>query len=138
MAGVSSQGLTISKGNGASPEVFAEIANVTGHDGPSRENPEIDVSDLNATAKEFLPGLVDNGEISLNVNFDPAATSQTDLLTAQEARTVSNYRITWPGASPAKTWTFPAFVKSFSTTSSVDAPLTGSITLRVTGDVTRA
>ena len=45
MAGVSSQGLTISKGNGASPEVFAEIANVTGHDGPSRENPEIDVSD---------------------------------------------------------------------------------------------
>lgn len=138
MAGVSSQGLTISIGNGASPETFTAIANITGHDGPSRENPEIDVSDLNASAKEFLPGLVDNGELSLNLNFDPTATSHLALLSAQEARTVSNYRITWPGSSPAKTWTFPAFVKSFSTSSSVDAPLTGSATLRITGDVTRA
>jgi len=138
MAGVSSQGLTISIGNGASPETFTDIANITGHDGPSRENPEIDVTSLSSTAKEFLPGLVDNGEISINLNFDASDNSHDALLDAQEARTVHNFKITWPGsASPPKAWTFPAFVKSFSTSSSVDAPLTGSLTLRITGAVTR-
>lgn len=137
MSGVSSQGLVISRGNGASPEVFAAIANITSHDGPSKENPEIDVTTLSSVAKEFLPGLTDNGELSVELNFDPEATSHDLLLDDMDTRTSHNYKITWPDPSPHIEWSFNAFVRSFSTASAVDAPLTGSLTLRINGAVTR-
>lgn len=136
MSGVTSQGLVIGWGDGASPEVFTAIGNIVDHDGPSKENPEVDVTDLNSSAKEYIPGLVDNGEITITVNFDPSNASHDRLLDDLDGRISRNYQITWP-VSPALNWTFNAFVKSFSQRSGVDQPLQGTVTLRINGAVTR-
>lgn len=138
MAGRTSQGLSVQYGDGASPEVFTSLANITDHDGPNAENPDVDVTDLSSTAKEFLPGLTENGELSVNLNFDPTATSHLAAIADQEARTVRNWRIRWGMVSPARTWTFQAYVKSFQTRSQVDGPLTGALTLKISGAITRA
>lgn len=139
MGGLSSQGLKISRENSPGSGTFTDIAHITGHDGPGSENPEIDVTSLSSTAKEFLPGLKDNGELSVELNFDPANSSHQQISADQEASppTVVNWRISFP-TSPIITWTFPAFVKSFSPASGVDAALTGSLTLRIAGAITRA
>lgn len=137
MAGISSQGITVGYGDGASPEVFTTIANVTGVDGPSKENPEIDVTDLSSTAKEFIPGLVDNGEITLNLNFDVSNTTHDAVLDDLDAGTSRNYKITFANVSPSIAWTFNAFPRSFPVTAGVDQAATGTLTLRINGAVTR-
>lgn len=139
MPGVSSQGLKISRETSAGSGSYTDVANITGHNGPNSENPEVDVTALSSTAKEFLPGLKDNGDLSVDLNFDPGNTTHQQISADQEASppTVSNWRISFP-TDPVITWTFPAFVKSFSVNSGVDAPLKGSLTLRIAGDITRA
>lgn len=137
MSGLSSQGVTIAWGDGASPEVFTVIANVTAYGGPNKENPEIDVTDLSSTAKEFVAGLVDNGEVTLSLNFDPDQATHEQLLDDLDARTIRNFQVSWSDASPDIEWTFPAFVKSFNPSAGVDAALSAEVTLRVTGAVTR-
>jgi len=138
MSGISSQGVTISRGDAASPEVFTVLAAVADYSGPSADQPELDVSDLSSTAKEFIAGLIDNGEVTLSLHWQPDNATHVTMLSDFDAGTISNWRVTWSDASPAKTWTFPAFVKSFVPTASVDSPLSGDVTLRVTGAVTRA
>ena len=40
---------------------------------------DIDVTNLDSTAKEYFSGLVDNGTITIGFNYDPADVSQQTL-----------------------------------------------------------
>jgi hypothetical protein len=136
---IKSQGCTIAKGNAASPEVFTTIAEVNTISGPTSDNPEIDVTSLGDTAKAFISGLVDNGEVSLNLGFDPTAATQQALFTDQAAGSTNeaNYRLTFTD-SPQSTFTFSAWVRNVSVNASVDSAVTLDATLRVTSALTIA
>jgi hypothetical protein len=71
MAGKTAQGTLLQRESSLGSASFTTIANCTGWDGPSTENPEIDVTALTSTAKEFIGGLIDYGELTLQLNFDP-------------------------------------------------------------------
>ena len=134
---LSSQGMTIGIGNGASPEVFTTIAEVKGIDGPGGQTAEIDVTDLSSTAKEFVLGLQDEGDITLDMNYIPSNTQHALLRTLRGSGDENNFRISFTD-SPVTTWTFGARVKGFSISNAVDNVTGLSVTLRVTGTITEA
>lgn len=136
-AALLSQSMTIAVGDGASPEVFAPITEVNSIDGPSGQAPEIDVTDLSSTSREFVLGLEDEGEISLDLNFIPKNTQHSQLRTDKSSGAKRNYQITFTD-SPATTWTFQALVKTLSVSNAIDAVTKGSATLRVTGSIVQA
>lgn len=132
-----SQGMTIAVGDGASPEVYTTIPDVTDISGPDGTASEIDTTDLASAAREFRLGLTDNGNISLSVNYQPAQTQHALLRAKSISGVETNYRLTFTD-SPQTTWTFAAFVKGVPITNAVDAVTVANITLRVTGAVTEA
>ncbi len=135
---IKSQGVTIGKGNTASPIVYTNIAEVFSISGPSSSNNEIEVTSLSDTAKAFISSLPDNGEITLNLGFDPTAASQQALFTDMDAGSTNEaiYKLTFTD-SPQSIWTFNAWVRSCAVGASVDGAVTLDATLRVTSTITR-
>lgn len=132
---VSSIGCKIEIGDEASPEIWSEVAEVTDFTTPDGEAPDIDTTHLQSTAMEFLQGIPDNGNVPVSGNFVGSDTVQSDLRTAQRSQTKKHVRISLSD-SPATTFTFYAYVKSFVISAAVNDKLPFSMNLRVTGAVT--
>lgn len=134
------QGITVLVGDGAGPEVFTTIAEVTGFSGPTTEANEIEVTTLASLAKEFIAGLVDNGEVTLEVNAVVKDTQHRQIRQDISNGTVRNYQIDFNDKDGLETtstiYEFAAFVKSFPLSAAADDKLAGTITLRITGAIT--
>ena len=91
------------------------VAEIKRIGGPGAEAEMIDVTNLDSTdnTKEFLPGLVDSGEVSFEGNFLDSATQEV-LRTAMYARTTATCVLNWPFTTTA-ICTFVGAVKSFGT-----------------------
>ncbi len=138
MATVQTQGTTIGFGNGdGPPETFDTIGEVRSISGPDGQAPEIDVTTLGSTAREFNMGLPDEGTITLTCHYDPADTEQTNLRTARSGQTLNNFQIECADTS-STTLTFAAYVLRFSHAFEIDNVAMLEITLRITGGVTYA
>lgn len=119
----------------ATPVAWTEIGEVTDFSGPDGTANEIDTTHLRSTAKEFLMGLPDEGNISLSMNWAPTDTGQIAAIAARKARTEKDFKITYSDDSTA---TFKAYVLGLSSGAGVDSKVNGSMTLRITGEVTWA
>jgi len=140
MTDVAAYGTQLKLGDGASPEVFTVIAQVTSIGGPNLEMDALDVTAHDSTAgwREFIGGLLSGGEVSLEINYDPVGgthDASTGLIAELEGRTISNYQLVFPDAATT-TWEFTALVTRFSPSAPVADKLTASITLQVSGQPT--
>ncbi len=112
---------------------FEEIAQVASITPPQPERDTIDVDDLNppGEVRKKLVGLIDPGEVSLTLNFDPTNTGHTDLeedFLGGEAR---QYRIKLPNDYG---WTFTAYCTAYQPQEvSADDVLKAEVTLLLTG-----
>lgn len=134
---VESQGVQLKRGDGGGPEVFALVGQVTSFDGPSGSAAVIPVTTLDSTAIEKRMGLPDEGQISLEIIYDPAGVEQEGLRADRATRTLRNFELVLTDVA-ATTFSFAAFVLEFSIAGAVDAVVTGSITLEITGAVTKS
>ncbi len=128
-------------------EVIA-IGRVTGGSGVGGEAGEIDVTDLASTAREFVTGLKDNGSVSLDINWDPQDASHKRLdeivggdnyrfvICGSEASTAITYGSDFDIPTDRTTLDFNAGVRSFQKDFSTDEVWRGSVTMRVSGDIT--
>lgn len=132
-----SQGMTIARGDAASPEVFTTISEVTSIAGPGGQAAVIDVTDLSSTAKEKRMGLPDEGQVTLGLAYIPTDTQHDQLRQDRNAQTEHNFRISFTD-SPATTWTFGAFVIGLEISNEVDEVTRATLTLEVTGAITQA
>lgn len=135
MAKYAAKGTLLKVGDSASPEAFTTIAQIFSLSGPSIAQEELDVTDHSSTGgwKEFIAGLKDLGEVSGELHFDGAQTTQdetTGLVARVSDGTVKNYRITFPDGTNV---TFAALVKSFEFAANVGDKLTAAFTLKATG-----
>lgn len=139
MATLKSQGVVLKRGDGATPtEVFTAIGELTSIGGVGGGSAsEIDVTNLSSTAKEFILGLKDEGEVSLSLNLDTADTMQTGLRTDRDSNIARNFEMVLTDSGPT-TISFTAFVKSYNLGVAVDSQITLEITLRLTGPATWA
>lgn len=112
------------------------VGNLTQISVPGPTKPEIDVTDFDSTAAEFLAGLPDNGELSMSGFFNYENDGQAILLDdALDADSPTReFVITF--TRQMVSFTFNAWVKSFVPTAPGPNDAYGfDATLRVTGAV---
>lgn len=137
MAKFVANGTTFSRGDGASPEVFTVLPGVVDFNGPQTSAPEVDATNLDSAAREYLPGLRDNGTFDSTLHLDTQNSQHQYLLDNVGVQTaVDNYRLTFPNSNGSAT--FAAFITSAPVTGSVDQIVTVQASFRITGAVTWA
>jgi hypothetical protein len=129
------------QGHGLAAEVSAAYVSIVHRieiQGPSAEMGEVNVTDLDSTAEETLPTLLNPGELTLKVWYDPNNATHQQLTTDLQAGTVRNYRITHTDSLTTKAKAvFAAFVKSFQPTGMKSGDyLSADVTLKITGPIT--
>lgn len=131
---ISAQGATVQIDDSTQGTADVNIANVKSFSGLDGEASEIDVTNLQSTAKEYRLGLQDFGSFSMEINPDYSDSGQNVLRAAQASGAVKTFLVTLPGGT---TLEFEGIVKNASSISGgVDAVLDGSVSIRITGDVT--
>ena len=88
-------GATLQLGSGASPQVYTTIAEVLRCGPIGSTNPEVDVTNLDSTAKEYIAGLADGNTVDFDVNFIAGNTQQESLRTSQAAGSTVNLKMVW-------------------------------------------
>ncbi|MDT0568862.1 phage tail tube protein [Streptomyces sp. DSM 3412] len=134
MAGLDAFGTQLQRGDGATPEIFTPIANVTDITPPGIERETYDVTahDSEDAWREFIGGLKDGGEVELDLNYDPR---EHDSLLADFADAVPrSYKVVWPGT--LGNWAFKAIITNFEPEAPHDDKLAASVTYKVSGKPT--
>lgn len=127
-------GQTITAGSGtATPVTFTAIANMKDFSGFDGSASEIDVTNLDSTAKEFRLGLTDPGQFTINIDYDNTNAGHVALRAKQASGVLSNFSLTLPNTNVV---TFNGFVKKFSLAGGVDAVAKTSCDIRISGAIT--
>lgn len=135
-----SKGVKLQRGNGAGTEIFATIGEVFNISGPNESVEEIEVTSFDSTAKEYLPGLRDGGEVQFDFRLVGEDAMQVGLRSDFAAGVVRNFKLELNDATATLTtpsvYAFAAVVKALGTTFGTNAPVNCSCTLKVSGAVT--
>lgn len=118
-----------------SPPTFIEMAEVFNITPPNAQVDDVDVTHNQSPnrTREFIPGLIDPGEASFEMNFIPGSTSDQLMREMKIAGTQALMRIEFPNAV---TWDFLGSVKGYEPTSQTEDKMTATVTIRVSGDIT--
>ncbi|HCA88165.1 MAG TPA: outer capsid protein Hoc [Streptomyces sp.] len=135
MAGMDGFGVQLKRGDGEEVETFTPLADITNLSGPGLSRETLDVTSHGSPNgwMEFLGGLKDPGEVSVDINYQPDLHDVlVDDFDDVEPR---NYQIVFPDAA-ATTWTFGAIITGFEPESPYDDKAAASLTFKVTGKPT--
>lgn len=128
--------LAYTSGGTATPTTWTAVNNLKSFSGFDGQASELDKTNLSSTAKEIGLGLVDNGQFSIDLDYDYADAGQAALLAAITASALKTFKLTLPDAHTAS---FSAYVKRLPTAGGVDQIVKRSgISLRISGAVTWA
>lgn len=114
---------------------YTDVAEVTSITWPGYARDAVEATHLNSddTFREYIPGLMDAGEVTIELNFVPS--SSDVIVAALTAATIGQFKITAPGGVNV---VFKAIVTSYQAQSPVDDRMTASATFKVTGKPTWA
>ncbi|WP_022699303.1 phage tail tube protein [Euryhalocaulis caribicus] len=130
------KGLTIGIGAGDAvdtapgDDTFTTIGDLTNFSGPGGSRSAIDVTDFDSEAIEKLAGLIDEGQLTVDVNYVPGDTGQAAAQTARDSGQLRNIQITYPGGAVHD---IKGFVASIAPGGAVNDKVTASITLELSG-----
>ncbi len=133
-----SYGTYLQKGNGASPEVFATIAEVKDISGPSGRRLSEDVTNMDSPGAwaEHVPTTLEAGDVTFQLNLLQDEATHTQLRAALEAGTVINWRILFPPQPATKRCVFAAFVQEIGQEFPVKGAMMQPLSIKITGPVT--
>ena len=128
-------GTLLQRYTGASWVTVAEQVSISG---PSLSSDDVEVTNHDSAggSKEYIPALMDTGEISFDGNFIPGNASQTQLLTDQKQRIVADWRIVLPDATLITNrtmWSFEGYIKSIDFSYPTQEAMTISATMKLAG-----
>jgi len=104
------------------------------HSGLATELQDVTALDNTTGYRDFLPALIDAGEFTVELLFDPDNAEQVAYDTDQAAGTSRIYVLTLTDTSPS-TYTFTAWVTNRSVAVPVGELVTSTVTLKVDGSV---
>ena len=129
-------GATLQLGSGASPQVYTTIAEVLRCGPIGSTNPEVDVTNLDSTAKEYIAGLADGNTVEFTMNWVSGNAQQQSLRSSQAAGSTVNLRMKWPN-SPQTTAVFDLVLLNFEMGETTpEAQMTAQASGRVSGSIT--
>lgn len=136
MSGRDGFGTLFKRATNLSPgTTFEVIANVTNIGGPARTRETIDVTAHDSPGQwmEFIGGLKDGGEISLDINYDPAELTH-DLDDDFDDDVARNYQVViLPGTEDEHTWALKGVMTELSDEFPYDDKMSRTMTIKVTG-----
>ena len=125
-----------------------KIGQITGFSGVGGTAGEITATNFDSVAQEFVTGLKDNGTISLNVDWDPQDASHQTLdslvggankrflICCADGDTDPTFSSEFTLPTDRTTLDFNGGVLSFQKDASTDDLWRGSVSIRVSGDIT--
>ncbi len=127
---------TTVKLDSASSGSYTTIGQLGDVGGPDTSVDAVDVTthDSASAAREFIMGLIDGGEVTLDIVYDPALATHQLLQTVLAARTNRPWRINFAGL--ATTCSFSGGITGLGPSAPVEDKLMCSVTIKVTGLVT--
>lgn len=138
MTDIKTQGTQLKIENAASPNEYTLIPGVYQISGlGGGEGQEIDVTDFDSSAKEYLIGLKDEGTLSFSMNYNPDNAQHILLETLRDSQASSGFQIVL-AAGTLKTFTFDAFVKTIDLNLDADDAVRATVALRITGAVVKS
>lgn len=136
MSGISAQNSTLHVNTGTTgTPVWTKINGVINYNGMDGAASDIDNTDLDSTAMEYINGLIDEGKFSFEAKRLAADAGQLALRAARVSGAAIGIKLTLPDTDVA---TFTVLVKSVPTAGGVNALLKGSFDCKITGPVTWA
>jgi len=126
--------------NNLSPEVYANLEEVLSVGEVGETNETLDVTNFDSTAgtKEFIGGLAEGDEVSIECNYIAGATKQTALRAYVAAKTNSTALLTYTGSSPNELYSFAFAPISWKLSPSTSEQNKINFTIKVSGGVTVA
>jgi hypothetical protein len=123
--------LEISNNGGDTWTEIAEVFNMTP---PSNSVDIIDATHMQSPNRdrEYILGLNDPGECSMEMNFVPGSATDVFLLAVKAAYARVMCRITWPNAV---VWSFDGLLTAYEASAPTDDRMTATITFKVSGSV---
>jgi predicted secreted protein len=133
MAGKNAKGTQLKRGDGEAVETFTTIASVTNIQGPGLSRTTLDVTahDSPDNHMEFIGGLIDPGEVSIDLNYDPAV--HDTLVADLEDVDPRNYQVVFPNGA---TWAIAAIMTGFEPSAPHEDKLTATAGFKVSGKPT--
>ncbi len=141
MADLDGYGTILSAAEATATSSATAIGGITNITGPSISRDAIDVSDMSSTSKirEFIPGLIDGGEITCTVNYDGTAAGTADKLNTLVTHTSLVWYIKFNDhtteASRSR-FACPGFVTGLGTSIPNGDKVTQDVTIKVSGQWT--
>lgn len=130
-------GATLAYDDAAGSGSFTTLAEMMNPSGPNISADAVETTHQNSASgfREFIPGLVDGGEVTLECNYLPDEVTQggvSGVWYIMKNRQRRNWKMVFPG-SPEHSVTFAGVVTAFEPDVPVDDRMTLSITLKVSG-----
>lgn len=129
-------GTIVSVEDGASPGGFFDLGEVTNVTPPNESVDQVDATHMQSPGRtrEFIQGLIDPGEMSLDLNHIPGSDTDDFVVAWRVSGETRNVRITYPNNA---TETFPAFVLGYAPQADVADKMAATLTLKVAGAIAR-
>lgn len=126
---------TIKLHNGTTLTELDEVFNITL---PDDQADEVDVTHYKSPnrRKEFISGLIDGGEMEVEMNYIAGSPTDTLLTAAKAAGDVRPWEVTIPNGTAGWKFGGSGFVKSYVKAIPNEDKLTATVTIRVSGAVT--
>lgn len=114
------------------------VGNITSISGPSIKRDAIDISTMDSTQKyrEFIPGMIDAGEVTAELNYD-GTTTVSKFLADQLTASAQAIVITFSDSDTA-TWTGSGFITSLGHTIPFEDKITQSVGIKLTSTLVHA
>lgn len=132
LPGINSTDYTSYTSGGTATPTQVTVGNLLDYDRQGGQSADIDVTNLASEAKESIPGLQDNGQITGNLHIDDADQGQQALLSSRAGGIKVAHVLTLRNG---KTRSFSAACTQFTEQGGVDAAVRGSFTCRISGAV---
>lgn len=112
------------------------IGQIRSISGPGTDTNDVDSTTLDSTTnyRTFIPGLIDGGELTLELAYGPDVVSHQILNGRHNSRSINTYTITHgTTAWTSKTQALSAYVKGLGQEIPLDDLVTCAVTFKVTG-----
>lgn len=126
-------------GTAASPQVLTAMEEVVSVSGIGKTNNLVDVTNFDSPSgtREYIAGLADGDEFTVECNYKPGATMQTAAMTAVDSGATRKAKLTYQGSSPLRNWSFDVVCMGYTLAPSATEQNKMSFTYKITGTVAR-
>lgn len=117
--------------------VFYPIPYLGSITGPNESFDTVDTTTHSSISyyRDFIPGLKDGGEVTVEINWDPSEATHTALQAANSAAALTSFQLFWPGFDVDNLMDFDGYVTGLDRNSPIDAQITRPLTIKITGPV---